>query len=154
MLGIYRRKSVYLRTVLGKNQHCKNRKVFMRFKDFVQMNENFYKRAEIRKIGKNKRGKERILLYATENTDLHDYAICVMDDAEIGTIYRFPNDCIMNNDDYICLFTGNAPKNDVLVNGHAVRTFSMGFNGEIFGENCSVCLIKISNTTYKTVERD
>lgn len=124
----------------------------MRFKDFVQLNENVFKRVELRRVGKNGSGKERILLYATENTNLHDYAVCVMDDDEFGTIYRFPKESIMEKDDYICLFTGTANRN-VYVNGHRIKTFSMGYQKDVFTDGSSVCLIKISNTVYKPIER-
>lgn len=132
------------------------------------MNDNIYeyirsrmeKKMEIRRAGKNNNGTERILLYATKGTRLHDYAIYDSTYDDEGNesnkwrhFYRFPKDEIMEEDGYVCLYTDDS-KTTAYIGGEKIKTFHMGLNNEkIFNKNGDkIFLIKISETSCKNTK--
>lgn len=119
------------------------------------------KKMVIQKVGENTNGKERILFYATAGTNLNDYAVydTTYDEKEnvsnkMRHFYRFPEDEIMEEDGYVCLFVDDS-NTQATVDGQRIKTFHMGLhNMTIFNDSIDkVYLIKIDETQKKSVDK-
>lgn len=117
--------------------------------------EAVYKKTEekivLKQVGPNKKGKERILLYATAGVKLSDYAVCIYQ-VHCGKYYyyQFRNDEVLSEDTYVCLFTDSSRCNAIM-RGRPIPSFHMNENGNILHINDVVSVLKVSRISRMRV---
>ena len=119
-------------------------------KFFEIMNSSKERKMVLKRVGRNKNGKERMLFYATAGTNLGDYAVYNNTPNSCSCFFRF-RDELMKEDVYVCLFVDDS-KSYATMSGRKIKTYHMGLKNKIFTENVCICLIKISETQNKNID--